>query len=127
MPKLSTDSDQPDAPPHDLVASARAIVATSDLAEKIRLSRATAKAWFGGILPLGHVSDRLAMPDRPGRPAKPDLMLPRHMPKRAAQGHLKGRIALLHALAHIELNAVDMTWDDAGCAFVRPIRPQRSK
>jgi uncharacterized ferritin-like protein (DUF455 family) len=100
--------------PDDLVSAARTIVASPDLDTKVRLARATAKAWFGGTMALGRISARLPMPDRPGRPAKPELMLPRHMPKRTAQGSLKGRIALLHALAHIELNAVDMTWDLIG-------------
>jgi uncharacterized ferritin-like protein (DUF455 family) len=35
------------------------------------------------------------------------------MPRRSAAGE-RGRIALLHSLAHIELNAVDMTWDLVG-------------
>jgi uncharacterized ferritin-like protein (DUF455 family) len=35
------------------------------------------------------------------------------MPKRSAGGD-KGRFALLHSLAHIELNAIDMTWDLIG-------------
>jgi uncharacterized ferritin-like protein (DUF455 family) len=33
------------------------------------------------------------------------------MPKRRAGGSLSGRVALLHALAHIELNAIDLAWD----------------
>ena len=33
------------------------------------------------------------------------------MPKRRAFGSPAGRIALLHALAHIELNAIDLAWD----------------
>ncbi len=33
------------------------------------------------------------------------------MPKRRAGGSSAGRIALLHALAHIELNAIDLAWD----------------
>jgi uncharacterized ferritin-like protein (DUF455 family) len=33
------------------------------------------------------------------------------MPKRRAFGSRAGRIALLHALAHIELNAIDLGWD----------------
>lgn len=33
------------------------------------------------------------------------------MPRRRAGGSLAGRIALLHALAHIELNAIDLAWD----------------
>jgi uncharacterized ferritin-like protein (DUF455 family) len=33
------------------------------------------------------------------------------MPKRRNFGSLAGRTALLHALAHIELNAIDLAWD----------------
>jgi uncharacterized ferritin-like protein (DUF455 family) len=33
------------------------------------------------------------------------------MPKRRAGGSQAGRVALLHALAHIELNAIDLAWD----------------
>jgi uncharacterized ferritin-like protein (DUF455 family) len=33
------------------------------------------------------------------------------MPKRRAFGSPAGRVALLHALAHIELNAIDLAWD----------------
>ena len=33
------------------------------------------------------------------------------MPRRRAAQTLAGRIALLHALAHIELNAIDLAWD----------------
>ena len=33
------------------------------------------------------------------------------MPRRRNFGALGGRIALLHALAHIELNAIDLGWD----------------
>jgi uncharacterized ferritin-like protein (DUF455 family) len=33
------------------------------------------------------------------------------MPKRRKAGSLQGKIALLHALAHIELNAIDLAWD----------------
>lgn len=96
-----------------LAGRARAIVRTPDLAAKTRLAKSTAKAWLGGRLSLGHLSTAAPMPDRPGRPARPALLPPRAMPRRSAGGE-KGRIALLHALAHIELNAVDMTWDLIG-------------
>jgi uncharacterized ferritin-like protein (DUF455 family) len=39
------------------------------------------------------------------------LRPPREMPKRRAFGSQAGRTALLHALAHIELNAIDLGWD----------------
>jgi uncharacterized ferritin-like protein (DUF455 family) len=33
------------------------------------------------------------------------------MAKRRSGGSIAGRVALLHALAHIELNAIDLAWD----------------
>jgi uncharacterized ferritin-like protein (DUF455 family) len=42
---------------------------------------------------------------------RPVLRPPREMPKRRNFGSQAGRTALLHALAHIELNAIDLGWD----------------
>lgn len=106
--------------PDNLGAAARAIVLAVDPAEKVRLAQATAAAWSQGRLSVGPVATRPAMPERPGRPARPELLPPRSMPKRSTQGE-KGRIALLHALAHIELNAVDMTWDLVGRFIGEPM------
>ncbi|MGC2411327.1 MAG: ferritin-like domain-containing protein, partial [Stellaceae bacterium] len=39
------------------------------------------------------------------------LRPPREMPRRRNFGSPAGRVALLHALAHIELNAIDLAWD----------------
>jgi uncharacterized ferritin-like protein (DUF455 family) len=50
-------------------------------------------------------------PPHPARPRHPLLRPPREMPKRRAFGSPAGRIALVHALAHIELNAIDLAWD----------------
>jgi uncharacterized ferritin-like protein (DUF455 family) len=52
-----------------------------------------------------------APPLRPARPDRPLLCSPRDMPKRRRFGSPAGRAALLHALAHIELNAIDLAWD----------------
>jgi len=101
------------APPRSLVAGARAIVSAGDTSEKVRLAHATARAWFQRELALGSPSRDGAMPDRPGRPEKPVLLAPRDMPRRALGGDA-GRLALIHSLAHIELNAVDLTWDLIG-------------
>ena len=62
------------------------------------------------------------MPDRPGRPERPLLVPPRDLPKRSLVSR-QGRIALIHSLAHIELNAVDLTWDLVG-RFVRVPMPR---
>ncbi len=78
--------------------------------EKVYLAKKASQAWHKRRLSAGIKSRYLAMPERPGRPEKPLLLPPKAMPKRRVGG-LQGRIALLHSLAHIELNAVDMTWD----------------
>jgi uncharacterized ferritin-like protein (DUF455 family) len=96
--------------PATLYEAARAIVATAYLDRKVVLAKATARRWFRREIARGRRSARAPLPERPGRPERPLLLAPRDMPRRSAGG-AKGRFALLHALAHIELNAVDMTWD----------------
>ena len=49
-------------------------------------------------------------PDQPARPTAPVLLDPRDVPRRRPHTQT-GRTALLHALAHIEQNAVDLHWD----------------
>ncbi|MDB5410343.1 MAG: hypothetical protein JWL84_5255 [Rhodospirillales bacterium] len=97
-----------DATPSSLAAGAAAILATAAPAEKIALSRTLAAAWREGR--IGEIGEPAA-PDEPARPARPLLLPPREMPKRRAGGSPTGRVALLHALAHIELNAIDLAWD----------------
>lgn len=46
----------------------------------------------------------------PGRPAWPKLVHPRELPKRGF-GTPEGRAAFVHAIAHIEFNAIDLAWD----------------
>jgi uncharacterized ferritin-like protein (DUF455 family) len=90
-----------------LAEGAATILAAGEPAEKVALSRALASRWQGGAIGIGSA----APPSRPARPARPVLLPPRDMPKRRNFGSLAGRIALLHALAHIELNAIDLAWD----------------
>lgn len=52
------------------------------------------------------------LPARPARPARPILVAPGEAPRRRL-GAPAGRVALLHALAHIELNAIDLAFDMA--------------
>lgn len=56
----------------------------------------------------------VAMPDRPAWPAAPELLPPNRMPKRGKAGSERGRIALWHALAHIEFVAIDLALDIVG-------------
>lgn len=50
------------------------------------------------------------IPERPGRPLRPELVHPAKVPRRRL-GSEAGRAALLHAVAHIELNAIDLAAD----------------
>jgi uncharacterized ferritin-like protein (DUF455 family) len=91
-----------------LAASALAVLTTADPAAKAKASRHAAAAWRAGALDL---ATDVRPPDRPARPERPLLLAPRDMPKRKAGGSTVKRIAMLHALAHIELNAIDLAWD----------------
>jgi uncharacterized ferritin-like protein (DUF455 family) len=87
------------------------VLTTADGRAKTALGRRHAAAWraaraAGTPLALGQAQP----PARPARPDAPELLAPRDVPRRRP-GTLAGRIALLHAVAHIELNAVDLHWD----------------
>ncbi|NNE84278.1 MAG: ferritin-like domain-containing protein [Alphaproteobacteria bacterium] len=104
----------------NLAAAAAQILATADPAEKVRLSALTAEAWrSGGLAQSGLCS----LPDRPARPAQPVLSPANEVPRRRINTAVRGRIALLHALAHIELNAIDLAWDIIA-RFASPALPK---
>ncbi len=93
---------------HTLSDAALDVLKTASAIKKAQKTQAYAELWRAGdIKDIGHVS----LPDRPARPEKPQLLEPTQMPKRAKAGSQKSKIALLHALAHIELNAIDLAWD----------------
>lgn len=96
-------------PIESLRGGATAAIAAADLDLKTALAQETARRWFARTLSIRSPRDP-ALADRPGRPDKPELIPPKHMEKRSLHT-LKGRVALLHALAHIELNAVDLALD----------------
>ncbi len=97
--------------PASLREMALEVLTTADGRAKTALSRRHAAAWLaareaGAALPLG----RADPPDFPARPPRPELLEPRDVPRRRP-GSARGRLAILHAVAHIELNAVDLHWD----------------
>ncbi len=88
-----------------------AVLNTANGREKTALSRKYAAQWQaarsnGEAVDVGQA----APPLYPARPTEPELRNPRDVPQRKP-GTEAGRIALLHAVAHIELNAVDLHWD----------------
>jgi uncharacterized ferritin-like protein (DUF455 family) len=90
-----------------LASLAVATLTTADPTAKAAAARAMAVAWREGALQVGEATP----PDRPARPERPELRRPGDMPKRRASGSREHRVALLHALAHIELNAIDLACD----------------
>lgn len=93
-----------------LFAAAKQCIDCTDPATKVVLTRAAFAAWRAGT--LEPVADGVApVPvDAPGRPDKPRLVLPRDVPQRGL-GTDEGRAALVHAVAHIEFNAINLAWD----------------
>ena len=102
-----------------LRAQALQALAAADWADKLARVRAIASD-----APLDRARQYVESGVLPGRPATPELVPPAQVPHRS-MATLEGRAALLHALAHIEFNAVnlalDIVWRFAGMpdAFYR--------
>ena len=65
--------------------------------------------WLAGRVTLDVDAERAPI-DQPGQPEKPLLIPPQKVPRRRADT-LPGRAALIHALAHIEFNAINLALD----------------
>ena len=84
------------------------VLGTGDAAAKAHAARLVVTDWWAGNIPdIGYT----APPIRPKRPKRPELLQPKDMRRRGRAQTKEGRIALLHAIAHIELNAVDLAAD----------------
>jgi uncharacterized ferritin-like protein (DUF455 family) len=89
----------------------REVLDAADPRAKVKAARTAARDWRLGRLAFAF---DIAMPDRPARPDQPELLPPNRMPKRGKGGSERGRIALIHALAHIEFAAIDLAFDAVG-------------
>ncbi|MCR5871749.1 ferritin-like domain-containing protein [Sphingomonas sp. J344] len=90
--------------------AARAVLLAGEPMAKVAAARRAARDWRLGRLAFDF---DVAMPVEPARPATPELLPPNRMPKRG-KGSEHGRIALIHALAHIEFFAIDLAFDLVG-------------
>lgn len=68
------------------------------------------QAWLAGQLALNTSAQLIAPANIPGRPEVPKLVSPTEVEKRSMRT-LEGRAALVHALAHIEFNAINLALD----------------
>ncbi len=95
----------------DVSTACRTVLETADPIAKVKAARKAARDWRLGRLDWAFAA---AMPDKPTRTDRPPLMPPSRMPKRGRAGSVRARIAMLHALAHIEYVAIDLAFDMAG-------------
>jgi len=78
-----------------------------DLDQKCFLSEQIQTQWDSGQLSLEKVPLQV---QAVGRPAQPELVLPKQLPKRS-MATTEGLAAMVHAIAHIEFNAINLAWD----------------
>jgi uncharacterized ferritin-like protein (DUF455 family) len=92
-----------------LFAAAKACLDAATPDAKVMATERVAAAFARGEL----VFDDGASPQpigMPGRPPRPRLVPARELPRRGF-GSAEGRAAFIHAVAHIEFNAIDLAWD----------------
>lgn len=95
---------------NDLHQAARRCLDATDPTEKLRLTQETWRALQAGELRAELSSPAPDPITAPGRPARPTLVNARQVPQRGL-GSAEGRAALVHAVAHIEFNAINLAWD----------------
>ena len=95
--------------PNSLLDAAYNALVSSDLDTKVSITNDLARRWEQRNLSLTGGQPRTP-PSRPGRPERPNLLPPSDVPKRPLKSR-RGRLALVHAIAHIELNAIDLALD----------------
>lgn len=91
--------------PQELRARALGCLLETDPATKMAAIGAMCAAWNGGACALDAAADLVANGAIPGRPERPGLVPPRLVGRRSMVT-VEGRAMLVHALAHIEFNAV---------------------
>lgn len=93
----------------NLFTEAHRCITLCDPNEKVDVSRSVAQQWRDGAIPL----EREGTPDpigEPGHPPLPKLVAPRLLHTRSLHTP-EGHAALIHAIAHIEFNAINLAWD----------------
>jgi len=96
--------------PGSLFDTARKCLDAATPEAKVEATFAAAAAFVRGELQVPADAPAPEPIRMPGRPARPRLVSPRDLPKRGL-GTDEGRAAFIHAIAHIEFNAIDLAWD----------------
>lgn len=88
---------------------ARQSLLAGSLDAKLALTAQAARDWRRRAISL-HESGEFIPPVLPGRPEAPELVAPRELPPRHLRT-VEGQAAFIHALTHIEFNAINLAWD----------------
>jgi uncharacterized ferritin-like protein (DUF455 family) len=94
---------------NELFELAKRCIRESDPSSKVALTQQTAIAFFNNELSMDRKSS-IEPIQAPGRPLKPILIDAKQLPHRGL-GSEEGRACFLHAIAHIEFNAINLAWD----------------
>ena len=94
---------------NNLFESVRDAFLTADVDIKLQKTRSTAASFRNETLSLGTFGEAVPV-ENPGRPEKPLLVRAKHVPKRGF-GTVEGRAIMMHAIAHIEFNAINLALD----------------
>jgi len=81
----------------------------TDATEKVNATRQAASLWVKGQVKCQTEGSARDLKDV-GRPEKPLLVPPRKLPRRSLATP-EGHAALIHSIAHIEFNAINLAWD----------------
>ena len=93
---------------NDLRKQALKCLLITDPLEKVEQTFQLYKQWQQDELELSH--EILDVPDMPGHPDKPVLVAAKDLPRRRNSKET-GNATLIHAITHIEFNAINLAWD----------------
>ena len=93
----------------NLFECAKRCIDAAGVEEKLRLTRRYTQNWREGCIVMTATTAPEAIAE-PGRPLRPQLVHPSRVKSRKLSTR-PGRASFLHALAHIEFNAINLAWD----------------
>lgn len=96
--------------PDELRSAALQCWLEADASRKADAVFALAQTWAAGCMSLNTDAPLSTPQTAPGRPARPELVLPRLL-KHRSMVTCEGRATLIHAIAHIEFNAINLALD----------------
>ena len=93
---------------NDVRQAALTCLLIRDPIEKVAQTQALYQRWQSGELSISQTY--FDVPELPGQPDKPELVAPRYLPRRRNSAET-GVATLIHAVNHIEFNAINLALD----------------